>query len=81
MKLKVGDKLLCKNVISIKLKIGKYYTILKIDNNNNIIHFDNYYFYTNPRAYEYYNYIWEYFYTPQEVRKLKLKQLNETKSR
>ena len=35
--LKVGDKLLCKNVISIKLKIGKYYNILEIDDWNYII--------------------------------------------
>ena len=74
--LKIGDKLLCKKsyngviegeyyiVTLVKSRFeGKYYySIINIDNDN--VYFVKYY------------YIWDYFYKPQEVRKLKLKQLN-----
>ena len=76
--LKVGDKLLCKKSHYL-VKKNKYYEISHIF--VNILHwiyFNDNYFNLNPNSILY---IWKYFYKPQEVRKLKLKQLNETKSR
>ena len=75
--LKIGDKLLCK-------KTGKLYNIKKIsyiikdeyyfDWINNFIHLNlnDYYFSLDQNNYYY---IWKYFYTPQEIRKLKLKKI------
>ena len=49
---------------------GDYYIVTKIDQTS--IYFnDDYYFFTRDSNY----YIWKFFYTSQEVRKLKLKQL------
>ena len=75
--LKVGDKLLCKNGSQkLNIKINEYFTISGIKqvriiwliwtNDDNL-------FSLNKGAY----YLWDYFYTPQEVRKMKLKQLND----
>ena len=69
--LKVGDKLLCKKT-SYNIKKGKYYSITNINVYvyiNNIVHFDGIEYSLDQ------NDIWKFFYTPQEVRKMKLKQL------
>ena len=70
--LKVGDKLLH--------KYNSKYSISDIFVDR--IYFDNddYYYYFLDSSFAY-SYIWNYFYKPQELRKLKLKQLNDVKSR
>ena len=87
--LKVGDKLLCKKTYEHNRFEGKYYTITGID--NECVYFV--YFVDNgcwPHSLSDVGYslnsngnwyIWNYFYTPQEMRKLKLKQLNDVESR
>ena len=72
--LKVGDKLLCKKTYNhfncYNIVEGEYYEISYIIN---YIYFDNNYFFSlDPNHYWY---IWNWFYKPQEIRKLKLKQL------
>ena len=82
--LKVGDKLLCKNTKNI-IKKNKYYIIFNIDNTYShqwlLLQYKNVsgrydWYSSNPKNHSWY--IWDYFYTTQEVRKLKLKQLNES---
>ena len=78
--LKVGDRLSCKrdyiNYNSIKGYFykckGEYHTITDIVDNK--IYFNDYYL---DLKFDF----WNYYYTPQEMRKLKLKQLNDVKSR
>ena len=79
---KVGDKLLCKKIVKhIHIKETKYYTITKISYDSVLI--DDWWFNKNYNFYSFGSYIkksyyvWDYFYTPQELRKLKLKQLND----
>ena len=74
--LKVGDKLLCKQSYKLvnsyhdfKKERNKYYTITNIQIN---VYFDDDWYSLDPNDYWC---LWDYFYTPQEVRKLKLKQL------
>ena len=75
--LKVGDKLLCKKSSQYYYKRkGEYYTVTDI--NKNRIYFDHDWFSLYPNNIWY---IWNFFYTSQEVRKLKLKKLNDVKSR
>ena len=71
--LKVGDKLLCKKSSECYKKYeGKCYTISKIDINYNLIQIDDWFsLYYDDIFY----YIWYYFYTPQELRKMKLEKL------
>ena len=82
--MRVGDKLLCKKT-RIDYQDDNYYTKIK----------DRYYIITGLSKYEirfgadYFwcldnnsaYYIWKWFYTPSEIRKLKLKQLNDAESR
>ena len=78
--LKVGDRLLCKKNTTNNNKYNKYELFLK--NEYYIITIiDNVYVYV---CHDWYKldqnsiwYLWDFFYTPQEVRKLKLKQLND----
>ena len=64
----VGDKLLYKNDI----KKNEYYIITNIDNDSVYV---SYVWYSlNPESFWY---IWNYFYKLKELRKLKLKQLND----
>ena len=91
--LKVGDKLLCKKSIDFHIDFhnynihfdsiiikGKYYTITFINNITyfyiNKIYFDNDKFYCSTNRISLW-YIWDFFYKPQEVRKMKLKQLKQ----
>ena len=82
---KLCDKLLCKKSSECYKKYeGKCYTISKIDIKNEyytITDIQKFYVYV---CYDWYKlsqndkwYIWDYFYKPQEVRKLKLKQLKQ----
>ena len=89
--LKVGDKLLCKKSDSLRCKRGKsdkvylgkvkdkYYIITDIVNNR--IYFDDDYYYLNSLSTNWFKYIWDYFYTPQELRKMKLEKLRHVKNR
>ena len=81
MNLKVGDILLCKQddncwVIDLldyqHVYKNRDYIINDIKNENLSIN-NLTYFYDKTDNW----YVWDYFYTPQEVRKLKLKQLNK----
>ena len=84
--LRVGDKLLCKKNYNrikkndyrngrspCKIKKNEYYIITNID-----ISFyffvDNYWYSLDPNSNWY---LWEYFYTPQEIRKMKLERLKQ----
>ena len=79
--LKVGDKLLCKKKYTSYMR-GKYYYVLKISKgyNNNYVfiylkndnNIKDWFNFTKKSDY----YIWNYFYTPKEIRRMKLKQLN-----
>ena len=86
--LKVGDKLLCKKTTSrynykylntiiidtASLKeAGRYYNIFNIINNT-IFFDDGDYYYLYPKSLFY---VWNYFYTPQELRKMKLERLKQ----
>ena len=87
VKLKESDKLLCKKDIDFFEK-GNYYSIIKIEQKSNtyihvskdeqlhkwfiMIHGGGYYI-----GRGYFNNIWEFFYSPQEVRKLKLDKIHE----
>ena len=79
--LKIGDRLLCKRDTDYLGKVkDKYYTITDIADNK--VYFSDIgnikvYFFDDDDDF----YIWKYFYTPQEVRKLKLEKLNDVKSR
>ena len=80
MMLKVGGKLLCKLLcksqnLYLEFDAGKYYTISKISYDSILI--DDWWFSLTKIDVAYWSYIWDYFYTPQEVRKLKLKQLKQ----
>ena len=77
--LKVGDKLLCKKTMFdyrffkyYNMVEGKYYEISKIF--DNIIYFsaDSYSLHKNS-----FYYIWNFFYKPQEMRKMKLERLKQ----
>ena len=78
--LKIGDKLLCKKTIyyrqekDIDLIENEFYTIAEINSYaiKNILWFS-----IKHTTTSYLYYVWDYFYTPQEERKLKLKQLNK----
>ena len=74
--MKVGDKLLCKksNNFDELLKKDEYYTIISITKYE--IYFDNHDFYYSTRRISLW-YIWGHFYTPQKIRKMKLKQLKQ----
>ena len=85
--LKAGDKLLCKKTTNyesmdkkynINKERNKYYTITGVKDNY-IVYFGVDYYSLNLNNSNYY--IWNYFYTPQEIRKMKLKQLNDVESR
>ena len=80
--LKVGDRLLCKKTdeeikkneyyfITLISYTNNYYTIKIIDKTDNSVLIENYWFSNKCSFY----YIWNYFYTPQEVRKMKLERL------
>ena len=83
--MKVGDKLLCKKdkiFIDVIIFINdNYYTITIIDKTDNSILIGDIWFYLfkkyNPNGKYNYWFIWDYFYTPQELRKLKLKKLKQ----
>ena len=75
-------KLLCKKTPNIGTQTinmipGKYYLVI---NNINLIEDDDGYswYFTDKYIDDYLLYIWDYFYTPQEERKIKLQKLNET---
>ena len=70
--LKVGDKLLCKKLVPLLKEKYKYYIITNI--NSEMIHFlADYYLNKNKTVW----YLWKYFYTPQELRKMKLERLKQ----
>ena len=79
--LKVGDKLLCKIT---NFFVDKYYTIKIINKFDNSVIFriknenDDFFTFSLNKNDNYY--IWKYFYTPNEVRKMKLKKLKHVKS-
>ena len=91
--LKIGDKLLCKKSDKLLCKKddisynnfknhkGEYYIITKIYDNVTFISFISVgnldYFNKKNSSY----YIWDYFYKPQELRKLKLEKLNDVENR
>ena len=64
---KIGDELLCKkNDFLYNVKKGKYYIITDIDGDMTYINM----------SFKYYKYdIWNWFYSPQELRKMKLEKL------
>ena len=76
--------LLCKKIlINSPITPGKYYTVDKMNESIYRIFYDmcvsdtqgnNWYFSDRPNSFVY---IWDYFYTPQETRKMKLQKLNE----
>ena len=71
--LRVGDRLLCKKTTNYDAD-NKYYIITRIL--GDIVYFNNdYYHYNYNDKFGYY--IWDHFYTPQEVRKMKLERLNK----
>ena len=79
--LKIGDKLLCKKTyhhVHYKKVEGKYYIIDNISYDDVYVCLDHDWYSLDPNRNWY---IWKYFYKPQEVRKMKLKQLNDIKSR
>ncbi len=71
--MKVGDKLICKSNINFFIKGGEY-TIDKISSNDiNLLiklNHNNYWFNAERNSYSYF--VWDYFYTKTELRKLKL---------
>ena len=84
MKLKAGDRLLCKKTDGFNFNLyyiikDKYYIVNNFCNNNGQICGENnkLWLFTNDIKYDYHYiwYIWEYFYTPSEVRKMKLEKL------
>ena len=85
MSLKAGDRLLCKkSVLSGTFTNNKYYNKYYIvtDVFDDIVYFNNDFYFRSDSPNNCNNwYIWDYFYTPQEVRKLKLERLNDVKSR
>ena len=81
---KIGDKLYCKKNFGYNIQQkstplfikNKYYKINYDDINTGVdIGYIWDYFYINKKTSGGF-YIWDFFYTPNEVRKLKLKQLN-----
>ena len=83
MNLKIGDKLLCKkNYIIFRKEKLYFYEILNVEYEIiNIICekqsiYNSWYFSLDPND-KLWDYIWDYFYTPQEVRKMKLKKLKQ----
>ena len=82
--MKAGDKLLCKKEKHVykNFVIDKYYTITDIYDECAYFDYDWYSFSLDKTLDKTsFNYVWDYFYTPQEVRKMKLKKLNDVKSR
>ena len=85
MKLKAGDRLLCKKTDAFNLKYkfikDKYYIVNNSYINNALHEHAAHLIYgENNKLYLFTNhYLWNYFYTPQEVRKMKLKQLKKIK--
>ena len=84
--IKVGDRILCKNNLSefgqnFNFTIGKNYTIEKIIKSEIYMYDDLNYlvWYENVRVVNKADYIsiWNYFYTPNEVRKMKLERLKD----
>ena len=74
MTLKVGDKLLCKKSnVSSKMEVEKNYTITGFDQNG--VYFDDDWYSLYPESNWY---IWKYFYSSQEIRKLKLEKLKQS---
>ena len=79
--LKVGDKLLCKKGIGFNDKVfnfevfnfGDYYTIQFVHKTNFFI--NNWWFEKSESGIGWH--VFDYFYTPKEVRKMKLKQLRD----
>jgi hypothetical protein len=72
---KEGDMLLCKKEIELYRTFQKlkYYKITKDDSQLGMVYVEKCYFDSfNPWAARY---VWNYFYTPQEERKLKIKKL------
>ena len=69
--MRVGDRLLCKKSRFLNIIKNEYYTITNISNVYIYFSYDWYILYPN----DWYYYVWDYFYTPQEMRKMKLKQL------
>ena len=84
MNLEMGDKLLCKKNYII-FKELYFYKILKIEYEINILCekqsiYSSWWFSLDPNDNPK-NYIWDYFYTPQELRKLKLERLKHVEGR
>ena len=87
MNYNVGDKLYCKETIiynSNKFVKGRFYNIEQQEYSAGCIFYyiscNDYggWFYINKKDFETkFYYIWDYFYTTQELRKLKLDKLNE----
>ena len=71
--LKIGDKLYCKKSINSLLFEKKYYKITEL--NNSIVYVNNWGFSIDKN---YGWYLWNYFYTPQEIRKMKLIKIGKT---
>ena len=74
--MKVGDKLLCKNDY-FGMETGKYYNVIFFNKKMNIKVGKCLFLLNKNEENEDYYYVWDYFCTPQEERKLKLKQLNK----
>ena len=79
--MKIGDKLICKQNFGFFNSIGKIYVVttlhersclVKLTNENQFGRFQ-----FSRSLYDYF-YIWDYFYTEQELRKLKLDKLDAT---
>ena len=73
--LKIGDRLLCKRDIVVFGKVKDIYYIVT-DVFDDIVYFNNDFYFRSDSPYNNCdNWIWKYFYTPQEVRKMKLERL------
>lgn len=77
--MKIGDYLLCKTSLSYTLHQGAYYKILNIEEKSNEQIFTIQYSVINEISFSlnnrHYYYLWKFFYTPKEMRNLKLQQL------
>ena len=76
--MRAGDRLLCKKTTSYNIMPNKYknnvYIITKITDDDMSIYFNKDWFSLNKESGYY---IWDYFYTAQEVRKMKLERLKQ----
>ena len=83
MKFKIGDKLLCKKD-NRYLNCGDYYNIVKITEfiyvgNKSIGDYDRIDDWFEGLDYDNYKYIYNWFYTKDEIRKIKLDKINTLK--